>query len=511
MDTSLRKNEDAQSSERFFKRSIRFLYRIFFEPRSTTEDDRRRETILNVILVGSICLLLALDTLVLISQIEAGPGYEGIPFFVFSIFPALFIAGYIASRKGYFDLVSYFAITFFYAATTYGVYRWGTDLPSTLLMYALLIIMAGALIGTRFSLAFSAIVMISLIVCRFMGDAGAITIDTKWMQETHESVDVIKYCLFFFAIELIAWLSNKDIENSLARARRSERALIEKNESLESTVVERTRELRQAQAEKLAQLYHFAEFGRLSSGIFHDLMNPLSAVAANVNNLKDSLHPDMQDIRESVGRAVQASRKLERFVTTVRKQLTMPDHEEEFSVNGEIEEALALLSYKAAQTKVRIDWAADKRVSTFGNPTKLQHVIGNLISNAIDSYNNTALPFDQRIVAVRLIENKGDIKIIVRDHGCGISAAVIGKIFDPFFTTKERHRGMGIGLSNAQDIVVKDFKGTIAVKSVEREGSNFTIVFPRAHPPGGNGKQSSKINTEGLAPYRVLAEEGRRV
>jgi signal transduction histidine kinase len=130
------------------------------------------------------------------------------------------------------------------------------------------------------------------------------------------------------------------------------------------------------------------------------------------------------------------------------------------------------------------------------------------------------LPIEKRVVSVRLASKKGEITIIVRDHGCGISQAVIDKIFDPFFTTKERHRGMGIGLSNTKDIVTKDFKGTIKVKSTEGEGSNFTIAFPRAHQTfrhqsgqhtPNNGKQTRKIDTESAPGDRVLAEEGRRV
>jgi two-component system C4-dicarboxylate transport sensor histidine kinase DctB len=302
-----------------------------------------------------------------------------------------------------------------------------------------------------------------------------------WQFKQSLLTDAIKYSSLIIIVELIIWLWNKNTERALERAEHSEKVLRQKAEELEAIVTERTNELRQAQAEKMSQLYRFAEFGRLSSGVFHDLMNPLAAIAANVSELSDTIHPDLPGLKAHVSRAVTSSQNLQRFVCAVRKQMSVSDCENTFCLNDEIEGVLILHAHKAVKEKVSLHWHASERITTYGNSVKFNHVISNLISNAIDSYDGCSA--ENRKVSIRLTQKKGEIKLAVRDHGCGIEECLHEKIFDPFFTSKPSHRGMGIGLSNTKKIITQNFKGNIRVKSIENQGSNFTLVFPRTIEP----------------------------
>ena len=74
----------------------------------------------------------------------------------------------------------------------------------------------------------------------------------------------------------------------------------------------------------------------------------------------------------------------------------------------------------------------------------------------------------------------GEVQIIIKDNGSGMSKEVLSKIFQPFFTTKPTGQGTGLGLSLAYDIVTKGHEGTIECESVEGVGTEFIVKLPIA-------------------------------
>jgi signal transduction histidine kinase len=77
-------------------------------------------------------------------------------------------------------------------------------------------------------------------------------------------------------------------------------------------------------------------------------------------------------------------------------------------------------------------------------------------------------------VSVSTKQNGNQVEITVKDNGNGIPQKNIDKIFQPFFTTKPTGQGTGLGLSLSYDII-KAHEGSIRVKSVEGEGTEFVI------------------------------------
>ena len=148
----------------------------------------------------------------------------------------------------------------------------------------------------------------------------------------------------FINIMIVAWLSNREIEKSLKRARRSEAALKKERDLLEVKVEERTRALKESQAEKMTQLSRFAEFGRLASGVFHDLINPLTIVSLNLENIKDSSHKELNNVNSSIKRATDASRRMESFILAIKRQLSQQGSLEKFNVCEEIRQVAQILS-----------------------------------------------------------------------------------------------------------------------------------------------------------------------
>jgi two-component system C4-dicarboxylate transport sensor histidine kinase DctB len=265
---------------------------------------------------------------------------------------------------------------------------------------------------------------------------------------------------------VVAWLYDREIEQSLFRAHTSEKALQDERDNLEILVEERTNELKQTQFEKIEQLNRFAELGQLSSGLFHDIFNILNAISLREENASGL----------SFAEAFNTTKQIENFTQAIRKQLNHREAQETFSLVESIEHVIQLLAYKANKEHVRIIVHKDdaRTIHYYDAPFKFHQVVLNLLLNAIESFEG--LPKKDardRVIAITIQERDGEIYFEVRDNGCGITPEVLPKIFDHFFTTKESSKGIGIGLGTIKKIVEDDFNGTITAQSKLHEGSTF--------------------------------------
>lgn len=457
------------------------------EPRSKTEDLKRKEFILNVLLVGSIFLFVVANIIsainFIILDIEASKN-NSISQIVVLLVLSFFILLYFLSRKGFFSVASYLLFLTLFSFAAYMGYYWGVDVNASLLLYALVIVISGVLISTRFAFLTTLSVGFTIWVVDYLQKTHLIEMNRYWRKESWTQTDTMVTVIIFFVIATVSWLSNREIEKSLMRARRAEADLKKERDSLEITVDQKTKELREIEMDKMAQLYRFAEFGRLSAGLFHDLMNPLNAVSLNMEKVKSreenpSAHPDKGTIDETkayLNRAISSARKMEDFIVAVRKQISKQANNALFSLTEETRQVISVLSYKALKANIKIIFSSFDNIETIGNAVKFNQVALNLIVNAIDAYLPTSTG-EMREVIVSLQEKNGMISFIVEDRGVGISKENIEKIFEPFFTTK--NYGMGIGLSMVKRIIEKDFGGTVKVESKENKGTIFIIKFPK--------------------------------
>jgi len=239
------------------------------------EDLQRKEYILNVILIGSIVMLAILDASVLFYSTKDGTTYSGVPFAVFSVLPAFFIFLYVLSRRGFSRAASYLSIVAYLASASYAAYRWGVGMPMVLIAYTLIIIMTTILCGTKFGFFITSLIAVFITP---LWDAQIHGVIATQMQHLSAD-DAIVFSILYFLVMIVAWLYNREIERSLQRAKSSEQALKEERDLLEVKVAKRTDELRRAQLDKVQQLNRLAELGQLSSGLFHDILNLLTALS----------------------------------------------------------------------------------------------------------------------------------------------------------------------------------------------------------------------------------------
>ncbi len=484
----------------WYRKSAQRLYELLLKPNSTSEDDKRGERILTFILFFIILITIFFEIVLIIKRIKLGSLYDGVPlpFFTGILFVYLFL--YFITRKGYYKIAGYIFITAFFCGALFASITWGASLPMGLLAYGLIVTMASIIIGSRFGFIVAIIACLSIIGIGIKEHNAKIV--PEWKQETIEVRDVFGYGIMIGLTALLSRLSNKEMEKSLARARISEKALQEERDNLEILVEERTKALRESERERMRELYRFAEFGKLSSGIFHDLLNPLTAVSLSVSQLENS-QPGQENSREAVDSikvAVDATRRMEQFMQAVRKQIKSDGVSENFTLNEEIEDSIELLKFKARKTKVEISFSANEEISYFGNPFKFNQIITNLISNAIDSYSDadfqTSNKHNFQTVLISLSKDNTNIFIHVSDNGAGIDSEKINKVFDPFFSTKDE--GLGIGLSTIKGIVEECFNGKIICESQIGIGTKFIVKLPTLNKEErADDKQRPEKNSTG--------------
>jgi two-component system NtrC family sensor kinase len=238
-------------------------------------------------------------------------------------------------------------------------------------------------------------------------------------------------------------------------------------------------ELRTRQ-EQLLQSRKMAAVGSLTSGIAHELNNPLNNISLTVETLLD----DFEEIEDPQRRKLldDIFTQVQRASATVRNLLdfTRKDHPvfTPIAVGELLETSLRLVGNEMSLARVatEVDVPADLP-PVKGNPRNLQQVFLNLFLNAMD-----AMPGGGRLEVTAGRKN-GSVEIAVRDTGVGIPAEQLDQIFEPFFTTKEAGEGTGLGLSVSYSIVEKH-GGRLLVESQPGQGTTFRVVLPVADTKG---------------------------
>jgi signal transduction histidine kinase len=447
-------------------------------PKSTDEEIARREQILNILIFFSIICFSALSSIRIFDFIAHGPD-RGLPPTFLLLILGFFIFLFWLSKKKMFKTASWLLIIIYSLPMFYSFITWGADLPAALLMAILIITFFGVLMGSRASLISASVLSIFLITLTWLQTNGLMVATDYWRLKKNELGDTIAYAILMMVITVIVWIFDNGLNKALKRAHVCEEALKQERDDLEIKVAERTAQLRELEAEKIGQLYRLAEFGRLSSGVFHDLINPLTAVSLNLEQIKNEGAASLVNAKDCLSQAITASRKMEDLIACIKKSIRPENNKINFCPKIEIETVINILAYKARKAKVEIAFSEAENFNIYGDPVKFSQIIINLISNSIDS-SEFQTENSLKTVKINLAKKNNSFTITVEDYGPGIAPENINKIFQPFFSTKNG-QGLGLGLSSTKTIVEKEFLGTIMVSSRPHEKTKFTVNIPLSY------------------------------
>jgi C4-dicarboxylate-specific signal transduction histidine kinase len=274
----------------------------------------------------------------------------------------------------------------------------------------------------------------------------------------------------------------KDSHRSNLRLEDSRKAMIHIMGDLRSTTQEmerREQELRDKQ-EQLVQAGKLATLGELTTGVAHELNNPLNNIGLYVGNVIDRIQmgelngkSSLEDLEKAMEQVRKATEIISHLRTFGRAALVTF---EPVDVDEVIERALSLMQeqLRLRAISVELDLCSDELVVQ-GNPIQLEQVFINLLTNARDALEEA--PQGRRRVGI-VSSLEGDrIRIVFADNGPGIPAAIAQRVFDPFFTTKEVGTGTGLGLSITYSIV-KEHAGDISLERTPGGGATFTVELP---------------------------------
>jgi two-component system NtrC family sensor kinase len=227
--------------------------------------------------------------------------------------------------------------------------------------------------------------------------------------------------------------------------------------------------------DQLVQAQKLSSLGILTSGIAHQLNNPLNNISTSCQILQEEIgsgNPQfigklLKNIDQEVDRARDIVKGLLEF-----------SREREFQQNWVNLENLVIRTTRLITSQlpagVEIVTEIPEDLDIYADAQKLQEVVLNLLLNAAQ-----AMPNEAGLITITAAKDRAakQVKILVKDTGCGIPEENLPHIFDPFFSTKEVGYGTGLGLSVAHGII-EQHKGTLSVESKVGMGSIFTIRLP---------------------------------
>ncbi len=239
---------------------------------------------------------------------------------------------------------------------------------------------------------------------------------------------------------------------------------------------------------QLLQTGKLAAIGELSAGVAHEINNPLAIILTERQLVLDSLQYGQvseaefrKQLQESllqvdiqVQRCKRITQNLLRFARRTESVIETVD------INAFLREVIELIEREARTNGIRfIPELEDNLPPVLSDPSQLQQVFLNLITNAIDAHEHK--PYGSIHIRTESAPDKGGLWVAFKDTGSGIPAEILSKIFDPFFTTKAVGKGTGLGLSICYSIV-KRLGGQIEVESEVGQGTEFRLFLPFTPP-----------------------------
>ncbi|MBF0301267.1 MAG: response regulator, partial [Oligoflexia bacterium] len=221
-----------------------------------------------------------------------------------------------------------------------------------------------------------------------------------------------------------------------------------------------------------------ASLGEMSSGIAHEINNPLYIISLNLETLEGEFSKSEINKNPIISEAFKAlttsTERITKIINGLRSYTHFDESMDKMDINDVINASVNILKSMYAKEFIVFEMNLHASNPTIlGNWGLFQQIMMNFFSNSKYAMKNMSKGKINIITKVI-----SDLVVIeISDSGCGIPEDKIYKIFDPFFTTKPIGEGSGIGLNLVHSIVNK-MHGHIKVDSKIGVGTTFTITFP---------------------------------
>ena len=304
--------------------------------------------------------------------------------------------------------------------------------------------------------------------------------------------------------------------------------LEELTKDLEERVAQRTNQLSQALEDlqntqmQLIQTEKMSALGQLVAGVAHEINNPLSFIAGNIEHTEDYIQSLIEHLRlyqheyphrgsliENHAQKIELNYLLEDLpqiidsmktgaeriynISTSLRSFSRSDTTNKvyFDIHEGIDSTLLILRHrlKANERRPNIEIKKDYGDLPLVNcfPSQLNQVFMNIIANAIDAFDeiNNGRSYSQIQtnpnlinITTRFIQEHQVVTISIEDNGPGIPDEIKKNVFKHLFTTKTMGKGTGLGLSISRQIVEEKHEGKLKCISLPGKGAKFVIGLP---------------------------------
>lgn len=231
--------------------------------------------------------------------------------------------------------------------------------------------------------------------------------------------------------------------------------------------------------EKMFYSSKMAALGEMSSGMAHEINNPLAIIRGKSQQIQAELkleNCDKERVIKSLEMIDRTSERISKIIKGMRSisRNSENDEKEIYSFQKIIEETLDLCKERFKTNNIHFELNLKEEVQISCRPAEIVQVLLNLLNNSIDALLELQEP---KWVTIKIEKENNLIKCIVTDSGKGISKQIAAKIMQPFFTTKEVGKGTGLGLSISKNII--ENQGGKFYYNSESPNTQFVIELPR--------------------------------
>jgi len=215
---------------------------------------------------------------------------------------------------------------------------------------------------------------------------------------------------------------------------------------------------------------------RLAGGVAHDFNNILTVIVHSSEFVSRALpadDPNQFDLREILHVAERGARVVRQLLAFSREQ---PGDARPLLVNDALSELMPIMR-RLLPENIAIELAPEPTNPAIRiDHSHLTQVMLTLVANARDATGAAGT------ISISVSMRGTQVRIAVRDDGCGMDEATRSRIFEPFFTTKEPGKGTGLGLAAAHGIVTQN-DGEIRALSAPQQGTTMELYFPEVEGP----------------------------
>ena len=243
-------------------------------------------------------------------------------------------------------------------------------------------------------------------------------------------------------------------------------------------MVSRLRQNREME-ESVRESQYLTQLGRLSSGVAHEIRNPLNFIGLAVERLDvltEGQTPEAAAEKvKIIARIKEETQKLNDLVTNfVMYGRTAQPQRASVHVPEIVENVLRMASDRLQSQRISVRREFGDSSPIAADPDMIRRAVLNLVGNAID-----AMPDGGELLAAAGPSGDGRYAIVIGDTGVGIPAGDRQRVFEPYFTTKSSGLGLGLVLTRK---IVEAHGGEIVVDSEPRRGTHVRVFLPGGGP-----------------------------